>query len=558
LRDRVLVIGGYGVFGSRLARRLLQEADLDVVVAGRDLARATAFTAEWGGTPYALDRDNDQQLDRALAELAPRLLIDAAGPFQAYGPDALRVARKAVEAGAHYLDLADDRQFVVAIATLDGLAKARNLCAIAGASSVPALSGAAADVLTAGLRRPVIEAVIVPGNRAPRGLSLIRAILAQVGQPLRLWRGGRWSQASGWSGLQTVRLSAPGAAALGPRWASLIGAPDCDLFPQRYAASSVLFRAGLELRLLHGGLWLSGWLVRLKLIRSLIDFARPAQSIAERLRAMGTDRGGMAVSVAGRDAAGRAVRRRWTLIAEAGDGPSIPAMPAFAVTRKILSGAVASGARPCLGILTLEEAEAALAPLAVRTHRSERPAPPLFEQALGDGFDRLPAPVRDLHDVFDCRVFEGEASIERGRGAAAWCYATLAGFPPAGERVPVEVEMIRQGGHERWTRRFGRHVMRSRLGRRPADPPNVVWERFGCVSVEIVLRPADDGLAYPVRRGRLLGVPLPRLVVPTSQTRESVDDAGAVRFDIRVSLPSGGLIIRYAGTLRDETACGGL
>jgi uncharacterized protein YbjT (DUF2867 family) len=81
----VLVIGGYGVFGSRLARRLLQEADLDVVVAGRDLARATAFTAEWGGTPYALDRDSDQQLDRALAELAPRLLIDAAGPFQAYG-----------------------------------------------------------------------------------------------------------------------------------------------------------------------------------------------------------------------------------------------------------------------------------------------------------------------------------------------------------------------------------------------------------------------------------------------------------------------------------------
>ena len=329
MRDRALIIGGYGVFGGRLARRLLQELDLDVVVAGRSLAKATAFTAEWGGTPYALDHRSDQQVDQALAELFPSLVIDAAGPFQAYGPDALRLARKVVAAGAHYLDLADDRQFVVAIAALDGLAKARSVCAITGASSIPALSAAAADALATGLRRPVIETVILPGNRAPRGLSVIRAILAQVGQPLRIWRGGRWSQAFGWGELKTVRLSMPGAAALGPRWASLIGAPDYDLFPQRYSASSVLFYAGLELRVLHGGLWLLGWLVRLEVIRSLISFARPAQLIADRLRSMGTDRGGMAVNVAGRDAAGRAVRRRWTLIAEAGDGPGIPAMPAL-------------------------------------------------------------------------------------------------------------------------------------------------------------------------------------------------------------------------------------
>ena len=226
------------------------------------------------------------------------------------------------------------------------------------------------------------------------------------------------------------------------------------------------------------------------------------------------------------------------------------------MTRNILVGAVATGARPCVGILTLDEAERALAPLAVHTHRSERPDPPLFERTLGDRFHRLPGPLRDLHDVFDRRVFEGRADIQRGRGWAAWLYATLAGFPPAGDGVPVNVEMTRRSGHEQWTRRFGRHVMRSCLGRRPLDPPNVVWERFGFLSVEIVLRPDDDGLEYPVRRGRLFGVPLPRFVLPISQTRESVDDTGAVSFDIRVSLPSGELIVRYAGTLRDAGAAG--
>ena len=112
--------------------------------------------------------------------------------------------------------------------------------------------------------------------------------------------------------------------------------------------------------------------------------------------------------------------------------------------------------------------------------------------------------------------------------------------------------MTRKDGGEVWTRRFGRHVMRSRFNRRSVDPENVVWERFGLLSVEIVLRPDRDGLEYPVRRGRLLGLPLPHLVMPISDTRESVDEIGAVRFDIQVSLPTGGLIVRYAGALRAE------
>jgi Saccharopine dehydrogenase NADP binding domain len=358
LPDRVLVIGGYGVFGGRLARRLMQDTNLDVVVAGRSFRKAAAFVSEWGGTPYGLDRDSDEQIDRALADLSPSLVIDAAGPFQAYGADPLGIARKTIAAGAHYLDLADDRRFVLAIAALDGPAKARGVCAIAGASTIPALSAAAADALAADLRCPAIEIVIVPGNQAPRGLSLIRAILAQVGQPLRVWRAGRWSRTFGWGEPRTVRLSMPGAEPLPPRWASLIGAPDYDLFPKRYGASSVLFRAGVELKVLHGGLWLLSWLVRFKIVNSLLGLAQAAQFVADLLKSIGTDRGGMAVTVAGRDAAGRAVRRTWMLIAEAGDGPSIPATPAFIVARKIFSGAVASGARPCLDVFTLDEAEA--------------------------------------------------------------------------------------------------------------------------------------------------------------------------------------------------------
>ena len=551
LSDRVLIIGGYGVFGGILAQRLARDPDVDVHVAGRRQQRAAAFCARWGGTPHGVDREATASLQRLLVTLKPKVVVDAAGPFQVYGADPMRIARLTIGAGAHYLDLADDRGFVTGIAALDDMAKRHDVAAISGASSVPALSAAAADALACGLRSvAMVDSVILPGNRAPRGLSVVRAILSQVGRPMRVLRGGRWRAIPGWTELVSQRLSLPDGSGLPPRWASIIGVPDLDLFPTRYGARSVLFRAGLELRFLHGGLWLLGWLVRWRLLRSLLPLAVPTRAIAERLKGLGTDCGGMAVRVIGRDADGNAVRRTWTLIAEAGDGPEIPPTPAEIVVRKLLSGQVAGGARPCVGLFTLEEATAALHPFAIRTGCRETPVPPLFERALGDAFRRLPAAVRDLHEVHESRVFVGEGRVQRGRGPVAWFFARLGRFPPAADRVPVEVEMAVRGGGERWTRRFGRHRFRSRLGRRSTDAPGVVWERFGLLSFAIRLRPSGQGLAYPLTRARLFGIPLPKFLVPVCDARESDAGDGAAHFDTAIFLRNGRLIVRYTGTLR--------
>ena len=134
-------------------------------------------------------------------------MIDAAGPFQTYGEDPYRVARAAVRAGCHSLDLADDAGFVAGIARLDAEARAAGVSVISGASSVPAISAAALDELTRGLDSvSVVGSAILPGNRAPRGLSVVRAIAGQAGQPLDLWRGGRWERARAWGGLRRFSL----------------------------------------------------------------------------------------------------------------------------------------------------------------------------------------------------------------------------------------------------------------------------------------------------------------------------------------------------------------
>jgi saccharopine dehydrogenase-like NADP-dependent oxidoreductase len=215
-RRRVLVIGGRGGFGLRLTEGILATTAFNVIVAGRDAAAAHA-TANAFGRRFGPDRVSALALDRerlVAADLAERGLfcvIDAAGPYQGREPT---VARAAIAAGVHSLDLADARDFVAAFAVLDGDARAAGVAAMTGASSTPALSNAVIQRLTDGwLRIDDILVAIYPGNRAPRGLAVVRSILSYIGRPVRVFREGRWGSAPGWGLLERRSI-----AGLGWRW----------------------------------------------------------------------------------------------------------------------------------------------------------------------------------------------------------------------------------------------------------------------------------------------------------------------------------------------------
>jgi hypothetical protein len=119
--------------------------------------------------------------------------------------------------------------------------------------------------------------------------------------------------------------------------------------------------------------------------------ARFLQRLANLLLPFGTDRGGMRVAVVGRRG-GTVNRREWRLIAEAGDGPYVPAVAARALIRCM--EAVPPGARACLAEATLAEIEAAMSDLSVSTARRDTPYPTLFQSALADRWAALPPEVQ--------------------------------------------------------------------------------------------------------------------------------------------------------------------
>lgn len=537
---RVLLIGGYGGFGARIAKRLAA-GGTEVLVAGRSLAKAEAFCR---GKANMVPRQLDLRagIVQALEADRPWAVVDAAGPFQ--GAD-YRVAEAAIAAGCHYLDIADGRDFVCGIGALDARARAQGVVVISGASSVPALSGAVARALAAPMDEVrMVEMAISASNRATAGPSVTRAILSYVGKPIRLWRGGRWTPAHGFQQLKLQRFDVEGQPGIRPRLTGLAEVPDLDLLVERLPGRpAVIFRAGTELHHQNLALWLMSWPVRAGWLGS-IERLGPILAGAQRLTEYeGSDRSGMIVRLLGLSGR-RRVERRWTLIASDGDGPEIPSLAVPILLGRIAGGGVPPGAMDAGGLLTLQDFEPAFQGLSVRhaLEEVELEAPP-YASVMGGDFAALPDTVRRMHEVLGDQGAHGRATVTRGQGFLAGAIARALGFPPAGEH-PLHVHFEERSGVERWTRSFSGRSFHSELS---ADGPLLV-ERFGLLRFGFDLPGDESGLSMVLRRWWLGPIPLPLAWAPRSPAREWEED-GRFHFDVPISLPLVGPVVHYRGWL---------
>lgn len=542
----MLVIGGGGVFGQRLAEGLVANG-FEVVIAGRNLDRARTLAAELTATRpdaevSAVRLDTATLTSADLAATGATIVADAAGPFQNALP---LTAQAAIAAGLHYVDLADARDFVAAFPALDAAARAAGVVALTGCSSTPALSNAVLDELTRGWTEIVsVEAAISPGARAPRGRSVMEATLSWLGRPVRVFRNGEWGAVHGWSGLH--RRDFGGA---GGRLVSLSETPDLDLFVARFRPrDSAAFLAGLEPGVAHVATWMLAGLVRLNLFDArphadaLVALSRP-------FAGFGSDRGAMRVEAYGRDAQGQAVRAVWRLTAEPGEGPVTPSLPALAAIKAIAADAIEPGARPCVGLLPLAALEAEIAAHPITTERHIERAS-LFARALGPAFDALPEPIRDLHETPGRSTWRGEADTEGAEGPLGRLIARIVGFPGSRRRVPVTVQVSADGSRSLWKRQIGDHPFESELAR--PRPGGRVTERFGPLTFQLVLGPSPAGLTYAIAGWRLGPIPLPAFLAPRSRTSETVDPEGRFTFDVHIALPWGERLVHYRGWLRRE------
>jgi NAD(P)-dependent dehydrogenase (short-subunit alcohol dehydrogenase family) len=237
--NSVIVFGGYGVFGSHVARELAR-AGITVTVAGRSLAQAQAFARTLGSSHGALEVDLASAPSCQHALRGQAVAVNCAGSLVDLGPELLEAC---LQLGCHYTDIIAERSHVALIRAYHTRFVERGLVAVFGASSLPAISGALALLAAAAApERPQRARVtLFIGNRNAKGRAAIASLVALLGQPLAAPQG----IVLGFREREVVRLPAP----FGDRAVFNFDSPEYDLFPNLLGVRSVSVKMGFESRL---------------------------------------------------------------------------------------------------------------------------------------------------------------------------------------------------------------------------------------------------------------------------------------------------------------------
>lgn len=364
----VLLLGGYGNFGKRIAGALVRSG-VPIIIAGRSAEKAQTLasylTQQYPSSQIRIATfDVEHGLSAQLQALTPKVVVNTCGPFQLKRYD---VAETCIAHGVHYVDLADGREFVTGISALNDAAKKAGVWVISGASTVPGLSSAVLDHYKEEFA--AIDSVrfgISPGQKAERGLATTQGILTYIGKQLKPVPGDTTPR-YGWQNSYRQRYPV-----LGKRWMANCDIPDLDLLPAHYGIGKIYFSAGMESTLLHLGIGMLSWAVRLRLPLNLPRYAPFLLRASHWFDRFGTSNGGMHMIIHGTDKKGKPHVRRWFIVALNGDGPQIPCVPAIVLARKLATGMLSgSGATACVGLVTLEEYLAELSPFAITTYEEQ-------------------------------------------------------------------------------------------------------------------------------------------------------------------------------------------
>jgi saccharopine dehydrogenase-like NADP-dependent oxidoreductase len=99
--NKVLILGGYGNFGKRIAHMLTRQ-NIPVIIAGRDHAKAQSLL---NALPPSLSEiavfDVKKNLPEQLEVLKPAVVINTCGPFQTSD---YSIAKTCIAHGIHYID----------------------------------------------------------------------------------------------------------------------------------------------------------------------------------------------------------------------------------------------------------------------------------------------------------------------------------------------------------------------------------------------------------------------------------------------------------------------
>jgi hypothetical protein len=239
--SKVIIFGGYGTFGSIIARELAR-LGIQTIISGRDLNKAEELARELGPSHRALAA-NVSDIDSCIAALkeagSRSIAVNCTGPFSILGRAILDACLQTV---CDYADISDDRAYATLVRSYSERFKESGLTAVYGCSSLPAISGALGLTAAEGVETAPrhVRVTLFIGNNNPKGIAAIRSAVGMLGKEIRAPQG----IIKGFRDGETIMLPEP----LGSHRFYNFESPEFDLFPELFSAESVAVKVGFELK----------------------------------------------------------------------------------------------------------------------------------------------------------------------------------------------------------------------------------------------------------------------------------------------------------------------
>jgi hypothetical protein len=137
----------------------------------------------------------------------------------------------------------------------------------------------------------------------------------------------------------------------------------------------------------------------------------------------------------------------------------------------------------------------------------------LYPQLLERDFERLPRALREFHS----RPGGGRATGRVAVRHASSLVARLVGFPPCGDNISMQLEVVASENKEVWIRRFGDRVLKS-VQRQEG---RLLEEAIGPVRVLFRVLADESGLRFESQGAHLWRMRLPLRVEAQARGDES-------------------------------------
>ena len=206
MADQVLVIGGQGRVGSKIAQDIATHTDATVVITARH--SRNSLPSELQGLSIkslTLDLSDLDSLRQAVSQ--SQLVIDAAGPFQTQDD---RVLACCLEAGVNYLDISDHPQFTRQALSHHVTAEKVGVTAIINTGIFPGISNSLVRQAVETLDQPeTIHLSYVVGGSGGAGVTVMRTTFLGLQHPFSAWLEGKWQSVEPYTEREIVEFPAP-------------------------------------------------------------------------------------------------------------------------------------------------------------------------------------------------------------------------------------------------------------------------------------------------------------------------------------------------------------